>query len=83
MSQKRHLRLQYGRQRGTIIDPEINFLRHVTIRALIDYLYPPRCLSLEEKQTAADFCLSPDGQEIIVKLSGLPETKVSRVLLAR
>ena len=54
-------------------DPVRRFVAAYTVQAVMDYLYPPKCLTPQERLSAIEFIHSPDGQQLIAQFNISPD----------
>jgi len=69
-------------RRGRLLPPDYDpgrrLVAAVTLKAVEDYLYPPKNLSQRARHSAREFLLSHDGSDILTKL-GIPTNKLEQL----
>lgn len=72
-------------KRSTVLpdqyDPGKRLLAAVVLRAVEDHIYPPRDLTPEERQSAAEFLYSENGR-VFMDYLNIPAGKVQQTLQA-
>ena len=54
-------------------DPVRRLIAAYTVQAVMDFLYPPKCLTSKERQSAAEFVQSEEGQLLIAQFDISPD----------